>query len=153
MSKNPAAHQNCIEQMKELIVQNYNHPSIMFWGVSNEILIGGISEQLVENHKELNALCKEMDPTRLTTMLEDDSPMEFPAGKMSVKTTIGDIYKNPEAWEFFSKMSGGKMGPDMPMWAMMQNFNLETLMGMMGSAPEGTLKALNKQLNAFDLVD
>ena len=88
-----------------------------------------------------------------STELEDDSPMEFPAGKMSVKTTIGDIYKNPEAWEFFSKMSGGKMGPDMPMWAMMQNFNLETLMGMMGSAPEGALKALNKQLNAFDLVD
>ena len=29
MSKNPAAHQNCIEQMKELIIQNYNHPSIM----------------------------------------------------------------------------------------------------------------------------
>jgi AcrR family transcriptional regulator len=46
-----------------------------------------------------------------------------------------------------------KMGPDMPMWAMMQNFNLETLMGMMGSAPEGALKALNKQLNAFDLVE
>ena len=88
-----------------------------------------------------------------STELEDDSPMEFPEGKMSVKTTIGDIYKNPEAWEFFSKMSGGKMGPDMPMWAMMQNFNLETLMGMMGSAPEGALKALNKQLNALDLVD
>ena len=42
MSKNPHAHQNCIEQMKELVIQNYNHPSIMFWGVSNEILIGGI---------------------------------------------------------------------------------------------------------------
>ena len=43
-------------QLKELIIQNYNHPSICFWGISNEILIGGISEQLVENHKELNAL-------------------------------------------------------------------------------------------------
>ena len=85
--------------------------------------------------------------------LEDESPMEFPAGKMSVKTAIGDIYKNPEAWEFFSKMTGGKMGPDQPMWAMMQNFNLETLMTMMGNAPESAIKALNKQLNAFDLVD
>ena len=52
--------------MQELIVQNYNHPSIMFWGLSNEILIGGISERLVENHKNLNALVKEMDSTRLT---------------------------------------------------------------------------------------
>ena len=82
MSKNPAAHQNCIEQMKELIIQNYNHPSIMFWGVSNEILIGGISEQLVENHKELNALAKELDPTRLTTIAHVsftpvDGPMHY----------------------------------------------------------------------------
>ncbi|MBR4027058.1 MAG: beta-galactosidase [Lachnospiraceae bacterium] len=82
MSKNPQAHQNCIEQMKELIVQNYNHPSIFFWGVSNEILIGGISEQLVANHKELNALCKEMDPTRLTTIAHVsftpvDGPMHY----------------------------------------------------------------------------
>ncbi len=67
-NKDPDAHQNCISQMKELIVQNYNHPSIMFWGISNEILIGGISEKLVENHKELNELVHEMDPTRLTTI-------------------------------------------------------------------------------------
>lgn len=79
-NKDPDAHQNCISQLKELIVQNYNHPSICFWGISNEILIGGISEKLVENHKELNALAKEMDPTRLTTiahvsMTPVDSPM------------------------------------------------------------------------------
>ena len=36
---------------------------------------------------------------------------------------------------------------------MMQNFNLETLMTMMGNAPESAIKALNKQLNQFDLVD
>lgn len=80
MNKDPEAHQNCISQMKELIIQNYNHPSICFWGISNEILIGGISDQLVENHKELQKLCKEMDPTRLTTiahvsMTPIDSPV------------------------------------------------------------------------------
>ena len=64
----PEAHQNCISQLKELIIQNYNHPSICFWGISNEILIGGISQQLVDNHKELNALAKKLDPTRLTTI-------------------------------------------------------------------------------------
>ena len=407
MSKNPAAHQNCISQMKELIIQNYNHPSIMFWGVSNEILIGGISEQLVENHKELNALCKELDPTRLTTIAHvsftpvdgpmhyitdtesynhyfgwyggkmedngpwldnfhakhptiplgvseygcegiityhgpdpkckdysedyqalyhehmakvlderpwiwsshvwnmfdfgcaardeggvagrnnkglvtmdratkkdsyyiykaywnpepmvhlcgkryaqragetreikvytnqesvelylngnkvgeaqavdhickfevslaegyniflavagsvkdtmtiekvetepeiytlpqtddgnegaanwftamgdvelDEGPMEFPEGKMSIKTKLMDIYKNEEAWEFVSKMLGGfKLGPDHPMWNMVGNFNMETLMGMNGAPDEKMLKMLNKQLNKFDLVD
>lgn len=79
MSSDPAAHDNCISQMKELIIQNYNHPSICFWGVSNEILIGGISEKLVENHVELNALCKEMDPTRLTTIAHVSmTPVESP---------------------------------------------------------------------------
>ena len=78
-NKDPAAHQNCISQMKELIVQNYNHPSICFWGISNEILIGGISQQLVDNHKELNALVKEMDPTRLTTIAHVTmTPVESP---------------------------------------------------------------------------
>ncbi len=407
MSKNPKAHQNCIEQMKELVVQNYNHPSIMFWGVSNEILIGGISEQLVENHKELNALVKEMDPTRLTTIahvsftpidgpmhyitdtesynhyfgwyngkmedngpwldnfhekypdiclgvseygcegiityhgpepkckdysedyqamyhehmakvlderpwiwsshvwnmfdfgcaarneggvagrnnkglvtmdrktkkdsfyiykaywnpepmvhlcgkryvqrageereikvytnqelvelymngekvgeaapvdhivrfnvkmkdgeniflavagdvkdtmtlekvdtepeiyvlpgqddgeggaanwftatgsvdLEDDAPMEFPEGKLSIKSTIGQIYKNSEAWEFFEKMTQGKMGPDKPMWGMMENFAVEMMMSMAGQVPEAAIKALNKKLNEFDVVE
>lgn len=75
----PAAHENCISQMKELIIQNYNHPSICFWGVSNEILIGGISDKLVENHVELNALCKELDPTRLTTIAHVTmTPVESP---------------------------------------------------------------------------
>lgn len=78
-NKDPEAHQNCIQQLKELIIQNYNHPSICFWGISNEILIGGISEKLVENHKELNALAKELDPTRLTTIAHVSmTPLESP---------------------------------------------------------------------------
>ena len=56
MSEDPAAHENCVHQLKELIFQNFNHSSICFWGISNEILIGGISEQLVKNHVALNAL-------------------------------------------------------------------------------------------------
>ncbi|ANU44788.1 beta-galactosidase [Enterocloster clostridioformis] len=80
MNQDPAAHDNCISQLKELVIQNYNHPSICFWGISNEILVGGISEKLIENHRELNTLCKKLDPTRLTTiahvtMTPIDSPM------------------------------------------------------------------------------
>ena len=64
----PNGRENTISQMKELIIQNYNHPSIMFWGISNEILIGGISQELVERHHDLQKLCKELDPTRSTTI-------------------------------------------------------------------------------------
>ena len=64
----PTGRENTISQMKELIVQNYNHPSIVVWGLSNEIGIGGSDDDLLENHNILNDLCHEMDPTRLTTI-------------------------------------------------------------------------------------
>lgn len=67
-SDNPAAHENCRTQMKELVYQNYNHPSICFWGLSNEITISGEKPGLVENHLDLNQLVKEIDPSRLTTI-------------------------------------------------------------------------------------
>ncbi|MBE5753578.1 MAG: glycoside hydrolase family 2 protein [Clostridiales bacterium] len=61
--------ENTISQMKELIVQNYNHPSIVVWGLSNEITMGGAKDpDLIENHHILNDLVHEMDKTRLTTM-------------------------------------------------------------------------------------
>ncbi len=64
----PGGRENTISQMKELIAQNYNHPSIVVWGLSNEISIGGSDDDLMENHIILNDLCHEMDPTRLTTI-------------------------------------------------------------------------------------
>ena len=64
----PTGRENTISQMKELIVQNYNHPSIVVWGLSNEISIGGSDEDLLENHRILNDLVHEMDKTRLTTI-------------------------------------------------------------------------------------
>lgn len=59
---------NAKQQMLELIKQNFNHPSIMFWGVQNEIQIGGERPEVRRLVKELNRLTKEEDPTRLTTM-------------------------------------------------------------------------------------
>ena len=64
----PTGRENTISQMKELIVQNYNHPSIVVWGLSNEISMNGSDEDLLDNHKVLNDLCHEMDKTRLTTI-------------------------------------------------------------------------------------
>ena len=65
----PTGRENTISQMKELIVQNYNHASIVVWGLSNEITMKGADDpDLLENHNILNNLCHEMDKTRLTTM-------------------------------------------------------------------------------------
>lgn len=67
-SDDPDAHENCRLQLKELIYQNYNHPSICFWGISNEITLGGRQPGLAENHRNLHMLVKELDPGRLTAM-------------------------------------------------------------------------------------
>ena len=73
--------QNALNQMHELITQCYNHPSIVCWGLSNEITASGtVTKELLQDHRDLNELCHELDPTRPTVMahafmLEKDSPL------------------------------------------------------------------------------
>ncbi|MCR5761201.1 MAG: hypothetical protein K6F82_04330 [Sphaerochaetaceae bacterium] len=73
--------ENTVSQMRELVTQCYNHPSIVVWGLSNEITSASVvNEELLDNHRLLNDLCHEMDKTRLTVManvfmLEQESPM------------------------------------------------------------------------------
>lgn len=65
----PNAAKNTKTQMTELICQNYNHPSIITWGLSNEITMGGASDKsLINNHKMLNDLAHSLDKTRPTTL-------------------------------------------------------------------------------------
>ena len=76
----PGGRENTISQMKELVAQNYNHPSIVVWGLSNEITMKGDTDpDLLENHRILNDLVHEMDKTRLTTIAAVSMcPMESP---------------------------------------------------------------------------
>ncbi len=77
----PDGRENTLNQMQELVVQSYNHPSIACWGLSNEITAaGGIGEDMMENHRLLNDLCHRLDKTRPTTMahafmLEPGNPL------------------------------------------------------------------------------
>lgn len=65
----PNGRENTISQMKELIVQNYNHPSIVTWGLSNEITIkDNHRKDMLDNHHVLQKLCHDMDPSRPTTL-------------------------------------------------------------------------------------
>lgn len=65
----PEARENTYFQMKELIVQNFNHPCIVTWGLSNEITISTKNRaDMLDNHHKLQALVKKMDPTRPTTL-------------------------------------------------------------------------------------
>lgn len=65
----PSGRENTISQARELVIQNYNHPSIVVWGVSNEITISTKDQaDMLDNHQELNDLYHQLDPTRLTTL-------------------------------------------------------------------------------------
>ena len=81
----PGGRANTLSQMRELIVQNHHHASIVVWGLSNEITMKGDKDPgLLDNHHELNDLCHTMDPTRPTvmavvSMCPTDSPyLEIP---------------------------------------------------------------------------
>ena len=65
----PEANANALSQMEELVRQNYNHPSIICWGLSNEVTTtGGVNDDMIATHHALNDLCHKLDTTRPTTM-------------------------------------------------------------------------------------
>ena len=100
---------NTLSQMEELVVQNYNHPSIAVWGLSNEITAASaVNEELLENHRALNDLCHKLDSTRPTTManvfmLEIDSPiLEIPdvnSYNLYFGWYLGDLEQNDEFFD------------------------------------------------------
>lgn len=99
----PSFRANGKEQLKELIRQHYNHPSICFWGLFNELkTVGNSPESYI---RELNALAHTEDPTRLTTaasFLEDGSPL----------SGITDVI----AWNKYYGWYGGRFS-DLGAWA------------------------------------
>ncbi len=78
---------NALSQMKELIIQNYNHSSIIMWGISNEITIAGKKNNVDEILVKLNALAKQLDPYRVTTMAQVSM---LPVN--DVQATLSDVH-------------------------------------------------------------
>ncbi len=60
--------ENAKQQLRELIRQNYNHPSIVVWGISNELY--QMSDEIYALYEELYALAKEEDSSRLKTFAD-----------------------------------------------------------------------------------
>lgn len=110
----PTGRDNTISQMTELVAQNYNHPSIFVWGLSNEITMKGAADpDLVENHVILNDLCHKMDPTRLTTI-----------AIVSMCSTDAEYIKIPDvvSWNHYFGWYGGDVSMNGP-W--MDKFHVE----------------------------
>lgn len=107
----PDGRANTLSQMEELVVQNYNHASIVCWGLSNEITAAStVNEDLLENHRLLNDLCHRLDQTRPTTManvfmLETDSPiLEIPdinSYNLYFGWYLGELEENDQFFDEF----------------------------------------------------
>ena len=88
----PAFRANGKEQLKELIRQHYNHPSICVWGLFNELAEYG--DNPVEYINELNVLAHQEDTTRPTTSASNQS------GKINFVTDL-------IAWNRYDGWYGG----------------------------------------------
>lgn len=109
----PEATANTLSQMEELVLQNYNHPSIICWGLSNEITVTtGVTENLTENHRLLNDLCHRLDATRPTTMahafmLDPNDPfVQLPdicSYNLYYGWYLGELQQNDEFFDTFHK--------------------------------------------------
>ena len=105
---------NAADQMRELITQCFNHPSIVCWGLSNEITASSpVTEELLQDHRELNALCHEMDATRPTVMahafmLEKDSPLipiaDLASYNLYFGWYLGELEQNEEFFDEYHAM-------------------------------------------------
>ncbi len=111
--------ENTLSQMRELITQCYNHPSIAVWGLSNEITAASaVTEDLLENHRALRDLCRRLDPTRKTTManvfmLETDSPIldvpDVSSYNLYFGWYLGELSQNDEFFDDFHKKYPGRV--------------------------------------------
>ncbi|MEZ4828749.1 MAG: glycoside hydrolase family 2 TIM barrel-domain containing protein [Bacteroidia bacterium] len=91
-------HENARQQLVELIRQNYNHPSICFWGIFNEIQ-NPKDASPVELVKALHDLAKAEDPTRLTTgasMIDAEEPIHDITNVIAWNKYFGWYYNEPE---------------------------------------------------------
>ncbi|MCP9198473.1 malectin domain-containing carbohydrate-binding protein [Gramella sp. GC03-9] len=97
-----AYHQNAVNMQKEQILQLYNHPSIVFWGIMNEIFIRLVFTRdipeadqkakiktSVELAEKLEAATKELDTTRLSVMALHENDIYNTSGIADITDVIG----------------------------------------------------------------
>lgn len=68
--------ENGRQQLREIIAQNYNHPSVIIWGIFSKLSVPGDDPR--PYIRELDSLAKQIDPTRLTGAISNqDGDINF----------------------------------------------------------------------------
>lgn len=84
----PAFELNGREQLREIILQNLNHPSVIMWGIFSQIVPRG--DQILEFAKSLNEEAKSLDKSRLTVAVSDqDGPINFITDLIAWRQDVG----------------------------------------------------------------
>ncbi len=88
----PAFAENAKQQLTELIRQKYNHPSIFFWSLYNELGNSGRCDEPRPLITQLNALAKQEDPTRLTTAASNEPSSKWPGLRAIADLITWNLY-------------------------------------------------------------
>ena len=101
----PAFAENAKQQLRELIKQNFNHPSICFWSLYNELVFGKSSAdariETMSLVSELDDLAKQLDPSRATTCataLKPEHPGNFISDVTGFNKYFGWYAGSPNDW-------------------------------------------------------
>jgi beta-galactosidase len=104
ITPSPAFFETCASQLKEMIAQHRNHPSVVMWGYMNEIFLG-FGKQKTDSAKALHTketvrlaryldtIVHKTDPNRLSTMALHNSSKYNESG-------IGDV-ANVTGWNLY----------------------------------------------------
>ena len=60
----PNFRDNGLQQLREIVMQNYNHPSVVMWGIYSLIWLRG--DNALDYVRQLNSTAKSLDPSRPT---------------------------------------------------------------------------------------
>lgn len=84
----PLFEENGIEQLREIVAQNINHPSVLMWGLFSRLRPRG--DDMAPYIRRLNDTAHAMDPSRPTVALSDqDGEINFVTDLIVWKQTVG----------------------------------------------------------------
>jgi beta-galactosidase len=96
----PKLAENLKQQLTEMIRQNYNHPSVFFWGISNELY--DVDKITCKIYNELVSLAKSEDKSR-TVIYADNVASSETFGRSAKTDAVG--YNRYDGW-YYSNFGG-----------------------------------------------
>ena len=84
----PRFEANGVQQLREIVLQNINHPSVAMWGVFS--LLRGNSQQQMDYIRKLNSTAKKLDTSRPTVAISNqDGDINFITDLIVWKQAVG----------------------------------------------------------------